>query len=41
MEADPAVDIVLLNAVQGNRQVDDMVGKDRLRVESGARIVRS
>ena len=30
MEADPAVDIVLLNGVQGNRQVDDVVGKDRL-----------
>ena len=41
MEADPAVDIMFLNAGQVNRQVDDVVGKDRLCVESGARIIRS
>ena len=40
MEADPEVDIMLLNAVQGIRQVDDVVGEDRLRVERSACIIR-
>ena len=40
MEADPEVDIMLLNAVQGIRRVNDVVGKDGLRVERSARIIR-
>ena len=39
MEADPEVDIMLLNAVQGIRRVNDVVGKDGLRVERSARII--
>ena len=38
MEADPEVDI-MLNAVQGIRRVNDVVGKDGLRVERSARII--
>ena len=40
MEADPEVDIMLLNTVQGIRRVDDVVGEDGLRVERSARIIR-